>query len=155
MGYLNANEQVRTPHQFSDIGRLQATEHTDAIITIDEITRAIRTFKNNTPGETVINKIILSQLPESVLFVLRNIFNHSLSMGYFPNRFKTAIIKFIPKETSNSTYPTNYRLISLLEVTGKILEKTSILDLEKHWKQKTSLKTHNVDLETKGEQTQH
>lgn len=44
-------------------------------------------------------------------------------MGYFPDKFKTAIIKFIPKENTDSTNPINYRPISLLEVTGKVLEK--------------------------------
>lgn len=40
-------------------------------------------------------------------------------MGYFPEKFKTAIIK---PETDYSK-PINYRPISLLELNGKIIEK--------------------------------
>lgn len=44
-------------------------------------------------------------------------------MGYFPDKFKTAIIKMIPKPNTDHSNPINYRPISLLEVTGKVLEK--------------------------------
>ena len=44
-------------------------------------------------------------------------------MGYFPKKFKTAILKLIPKQKTDQTAPSNYRPISLLEVTGKTLEK--------------------------------
>ncbi len=44
-------------------------------------------------------------------------------MRYFPELYKTAIIKLIPKQGTDHSSPINYRPISLLEVTGKILEK--------------------------------
>lgn len=44
-------------------------------------------------------------------------------MGYFPNIFKHAKIKLIPKPNKTATDPLNFRPISLLEVTGKIFEK--------------------------------
>ena len=44
-------------------------------------------------------------------------------MGYFPKQFKTGTIKLLPKPNTDHTQPINYRPISLLEVTGKILEK--------------------------------
>lgn len=43
-------------------------------------------------------------------------------MGYFPEKFKTAIIKLIPKTNTDHTNPINYRPVSL-DVNGKILEK--------------------------------
>lgn len=64
-------------------------------------------------------------LKEGALSKLRCIFNHMLSMGYFPRKFKTAILKFIPNENSDHTNPINYRPISLLEVTGKVFRKKS------------------------------
>lgn len=62
-------------------------------------------------------------MPENAVTVLQMILNHALSMGYFPKRFKTVIVKLKPKPDSDHTNPINYRPISLLEVTGKIFEK--------------------------------
>ncbi len=54
---------------------------------------------------------------------LKNILNACLSAGYFPNYFKEAIIKFIPRKDKSPTNPINYRPISLLEIPGKIFER--------------------------------
>lgn len=44
-------------------------------------------------------------------------------MGYLAQVFKTAIIKLTPKPDIYDTKPVNYTPVSLLEVTGKTLEK--------------------------------
>ena len=49
--------------------------------------------------------------------------NVCLASGYFPTKFKEAIITLTPKQGKNPAVPLNYRPISLLEVPGKILEK--------------------------------
>ena len=54
---------------------------------------------------------------------LKELFNLTLSIGYFPRAYKIAILCLIQKEGKNPTDPINYRPISLLEVTGKILER--------------------------------
>lgn len=64
-------------------------------------------------------------MPESAIISLQEIFNHPLSMGYFSDKFKTAIVKLIPKPNIDHTNPINYRPISLSEVIGKLLEKKS------------------------------
>ena len=46
----------------------------------------------------------------------------SFSAGYFPNAFKIAIRKFIPKKDKSPTNSMNYSPISLLEVPGKIYD---------------------------------
>ncbi len=69
----------------------------DTAITDAEIRYIIKSFENNTPGESRINKLILKNTPDIGINKLKNIFNHALSMGYFPDKFKTAIIKSIPK----------------------------------------------------------
>ena len=50
--------------------------------------------------------------------VLRDIYNSALSLGYFPKIFKR-----LPTPNKSPHSHVNYRLISLLEVPGKILEK--------------------------------
>ena len=111
------------PYTNSDTNRLRNEEYITAKITTEEIYNTIKSFKNNTPGHSNINKTILTKLPKSAIESLTIIFNHTYSAGYFPHKFKGAIIKLIPKPNKPSTDPLSYRPISLLEVPGKILEK--------------------------------
>ena len=98
-------------------------------------------LKNNTPGYSKINKAILSNLPEEAINTLTKLLNLSLFMGYFPQEFKQANIKMIPKPNKPSSNPNIYRPISLLEVPGKIYDKIINKRLRGH------LKLHNMLLE--------
>ena len=79
-----------------------------------------------------INRIMLSNLPDSALDRLRAIFNAALSAGYFPDSFKEAEMRMIPKPGKVPTRPDSYRLISLLEVPGKLLENIITLRLREY-----------------------
>lgn len=54
---------------------------------------------------------------------LTDILNASLAAGYFPHRFKVAVIKLILKSGKTPSNTANYHPISLLETVGKIYEK--------------------------------
>ncbi len=54
---------------------------------------------------------------------MQQIYNHFLTIRYFPHHPNTTLLKFIPKNNSEATNPMNFRPISLLETTGKNLEK--------------------------------
>ncbi len=136
--YLDNNEEIRTTYIQSDLNRLQGRNMIDTLITEQEIKSTINAFKNNTPGSTNINKIILKHAPDNALKTIQTIFNHTLSLGYFPTKFKTALIKMIPKANTDCTDPRNFRPISLLEVPGKILEKIINRRVREH------LETHNI-----------
>lgn len=69
------------------------------------------------------NKLMLSHLHENALPKLQDKINHALSLGYFAQKFKTAVLKLIPKPAADHINHANYRSISPLEVTGKVLEK--------------------------------
>lgn len=69
------------------------------------------------------NNIILSHLPNSALNQLRDIFNASLSAGYFPDRFKEVEMRMIVKCGKVTIIPDSYRPISVQEVPGKFLER--------------------------------
>ena len=65
----------------------------------------------------------MKEVPSIALVKLAIIINHVLSMGYFPVLFKKALLCLIAKPGKNNTDPTSYRLISLLEIPGKIMEQ--------------------------------
>ncbi|GFW10301.1 probable RNA-directed DNA polymerase from transposon X-element [Trichonephila clavipes] len=59
----------------------------------------------------------------SVIFQLTNIINNILTVGYFPNIWKTASVIPILKPGIDPTLPDSFRPISLLPVLSKITEK--------------------------------
>ena len=63
----------------------------------------INKLKNNTPGESQINKTILQKLSPESLSTLTKLFNISISLGYFPDVYKHAKIKLIPKANKQPT----------------------------------------------------
>lgn len=63
---------------------------------------------------------------------LSDIFNATLSAGYFPDTWKILTLKLIPKPNNSSHTDTSYKPISLLEVPGKILERIINNTLRNH-----------------------
>lgn len=117
--YLRANEENTTMYRRSDRSRQRGANLTNTFITEKEIKAIINSFKNNTPGERNINETVFKNIPERFISTLQSIFNYTLSLGYFQTKFKTALIKLIPKANSDDTDPKNYRPISLLDCQAK------------------------------------
>ena len=136
--YINNNTQQFTPYQYGNPDRLDENHPLLYKITTDSLKHKIKSLKNNTPGESQINKPILQKLPPESITTLAKLFNIALSMGYFPDLYKHAKLKLIPKAKKNSTNPNNFRPISLLEVPGKLLEKIINQRLRNH------LETYNI-----------
>ena len=129
--HLRNNIQRTIPCEKSDTSRLN-THPTDTEITIEEVKNIISNLKRTSPGESGIDKTILSQLPDTAIGRLTDIYNSAISTGYFPDRWKNAIIRLIPKPDKSPQHPQNYRPISLLEVPGKILERIINTKLKDH-----------------------
>ena len=122
--FLNERQQETQPYPFADLSRLDENDYLTKPVSRYDIISIIKEFKNNkAPGESGINKIILIQLPNSAIDRLKDIVNLSLSMGYFSIVLKNGIIFLIPKPGKDPKDPLNYRLITLLEVPGKIIEQ--------------------------------
>lgn len=121
--YLRENLNRLTPYDHADPTRLDENHPLTKKITLDEARDACRRSKNNTPGFSGIKKIMITELSEKSIARLITIFNASLSAGYFPDKWKHAIIKMIPKDGKARHDPQNYRPISLLDTPGKLLER--------------------------------
>ena len=131
--FLTTNLQRTFPYDYADMTRLDAENSPLTFpITNDEINAIIKHLKKTCPGQSGINKTILQNLPQVSIIRLTNIFNASLAAGYFPDSFKEAIIKLIPKPGKSPRFTSNFRPISLLEVPGKIFERIINKRLRSH-----------------------
>lgn len=107
------------PNETVELDRIPNEEK----ITEAELLHSLRKFKEKTPGITGITKNVLMNLPQTGIDALLNLYNASLSAGYFPDELKKTKMIFIPKDGKDKKEIFNYRPISLLEITGKLLEK--------------------------------
>jgi hypothetical protein len=84
----------------------------------------IKILKNNkAPGPDNLRTPLFKHLPRIAIEALTVIFNNCLRAHYFPPAWKHATTIMIPKPGKDPTNPQSYRPISLLNITGKILEK--------------------------------
>ena len=97
----------------------------------ETVKECLKTVKSTSVGADGISAEILRILGEVIAPVLTSIFNASLSEGIYPDVWKKAIIKPIPKVKS----PVNvndFRAISLLCTAGKMLDKIVYLELNSY-----------------------
>lgn len=117
------NDKTRNIHDQSDLKWLRGRQQTDTPISLNDIQRTIRKLEVEVPEETQLNKTLLTDMPESALTKVQWFFNHTIAMVYFPDKCNTGMLKFIPKSNTDHANTINYKSISLLEITGKILKK--------------------------------
>ena len=118
---LDERTERITPHNNSDINRLNINNCPP--ISHTEMTDVIKAMKHKAPGPNKLTAKQLKNLPPNMTNFLTEIFNHSLSAGYFPNFYKHATMTLIPKAGTSGTAVKDKRPISLLNVDGKLLNK--------------------------------
>lgn len=129
--FLQNNLDRISPYDNTDTSRL-GTCALDTQITPEEVGNVIKNIKKSSPGQSGINKTILQALPDKAITRLTHIYNNTISAGYFPDTWKKAIVRLIPKQGKTPHKTENYRPISLLEVPGKILERIINSRLRRH-----------------------
>lgn len=89
-----------------------------------EIQQIIKKLPNNkAPGMDKICNKLIKNLPKKAVIQLMYIINAILLTGYFPDKWKIAVVIPIPKPGKDLKNPINYRPISLLSCLSKIAEK--------------------------------
>jgi Reverse transcriptase (RNA-dependent DNA polymerase) len=91
-------------------------------VTPIEIKNAIKSIKSTAFGCDNISIKMLLPIIDVILPSLAHIFNYALQCGIFPNLWKLALIKPLPK-VSNPSTAGDFRPISLLCLLAKVLEK--------------------------------
>ena len=89
-----------------------------------ELKMAINFSKpNKAQGSSSITVLQLKHLTVNIMRTIRNLYDAMLAPKYFPNMLLTINMLFFGKQDSDTTDPTNYRPISLLETLCKMLER--------------------------------
>lgn len=123
--FLDNNLHRISPYANAHPGRLNADNNFLTFdITSDHIISIITSMRKTCPGHSGTSKTIMRHLLPEAISYLTKTFKAALSAGYFSDRLKQATIRLIPKGGERKKhYPSHYRLISLLEVPGKILKR--------------------------------
>ncbi|BES87385.1 Reverse transcriptase (RNA-dependent DNA polymerase) [Nesidiocoris tenuis] len=130
-----SDDETLDSEEDSGMRRLVETALTtdpDVPWTMDELKRAVKSFSRfKAPGPDGIDMAMMKEAPEVFWEELLAIYNHALSKGVFPERWKLASIKALLKSGDRDpSDPGSYRPISLLSVLGKILERMILNRIE-------------------------
>ena len=88
-----------------------------------ELTSALSSSKNTSPGNDQIHYQMLKHLPDTAKEFLLKLYNRLWTDLYCPPQWNYAIVIPIPKPGKNHTDPTNYRPIALTSCLCKLFEK--------------------------------
>ena len=102
---------------------LESSVNIEPPFSVFEVEAAVARFSNRkTPGSDFIEAVVLKHCLTVLGDLLLRFFNLCLSMGVFPECFKTGVLCVIPKSTDCSSYK-KFRPIVLLSILGKTLER--------------------------------
>ena len=119
--FINNNVHRTSPDPIVNKDNLYL--HNLTIVSLEDLYHCLRRFKEKAPGRTGITRNMLINSPTNIKLTLTEIYSSSIASGYFPDTLKIAKMIMIPKPNTDKKHITNYRPISLLEITAKILER--------------------------------
>jgi len=113
----------------------------DNIFTANEVGNVIWQMKpSKTPGIDGITSNIIQRVYTILPEFITSLYNYCLRTGYFPHQWKKSLIIPIVKPGKEDCLdPSRFRPISLISVSGKILEKLMIVRIMTHIEAKSGL----------------
>lgn len=111
-----------TVNSFRDSKFSDSFHFTFRMASVDEVTKALLSIKSQACGCDLISPQMLRLCCPFIAPYVTHIINNCLEEGYFPEKWREAVICPIPK-VSSPTELKDLRPISLLPVLGKVLEK--------------------------------
>lgn len=104
-------------------GMKDGKEEYNQSLTWEELVKAIRKLKNNSPGMDMIENIFLKKAPNHLLQDIFDLFNTSWLSGSVPLSWKKGLVVPIQKPGKPKGQITSYRPITLLPSIGKLMER--------------------------------
>ena len=111
------------------------------------------TKTNSAPGDDGITYDVLKMCSSATKQILCNLINQCASRNVFPNAWKEAKVRMVPKPGRDKKLASNYRPISLLSCLGKIYERFIYAYLMKELEAKNFLNANQAGF-TKGRSSQ-
>lgn len=94
------------------------------------------------PGHDLVAPKMIIELPPCAVLTLCHLFNAITKLGYYPQRWKKAVIVMIPKPGKDKTQPSSYRPISLLTCLSKLFEKAFLKQLTPYLRRRNTIPSH-------------
>ena len=103
------------------------------VVTVDEVTKVIKLLP---PKSSPLDPLPVSLLKASVYAMaplLARLANLSFTTGIFPSQYKLEhVVQILKKPTLNKSNPANYRPVTNLCTSSKVLEKLALARLRPH-----------------------
>ena len=126
------NRELINPHNRINLNNLNKTNKLTKPITVAEAALFLKKIKSKATGPSNISKTMLEHTPLTTGIHITRLYNATLATGYFPQALKNAHMFLIPKPGKNTTDPSSYRPIALLDLLAKIFEKIISFRLRQH-----------------------
>ena len=99
------------------------TLYEEIVFTVEDVIKLVKDIDiHKSSGIEYMPSFILKDVFEKIPLQLTYLFNQSMSLGMFPESWAVAIVTPIPK-AGNPHLATNWRLISIIPLIGKLMEK--------------------------------
>ena len=98
----------------------------------EEVEKIIITSPSKSCDLDPIPAILLKEILPSVITILTEIINKSLTSGIFPDRLKVALVRPLLKKANLDLAEKNYRPISNIEFIGKTIERAVTTQINRH-----------------------
>ena len=98
----------------------------------EEVEKIINTSPSKSCDLDPIPTTLLKEILPSVITILTEIINKSLTSGIFPDRLKVALVRPLLKKANLDLIGKNYRPISNIEFIGKSIERVVTAQINRH-----------------------